>query len=863
MPFLAPVFAAVGTAVTSVAAWAAASPILAGIVQTAFGIAAKYALAAIFPAEKPKAAASQLETQYGEDIVRSVGMGKYGTNGHHVYRNAYGEGNRRIQDVYIVSHFRTKELLRIRIDGEWRGIEWDHQDSEGFYEVAGIEGVLRIKFYNGTMGQQADPSLIQHANPPGRWTTDHRGAGISYVIVYQKLDREKRTSPVKPFFEIDGAPLYDWRKDTTAGGDGPHRWNDQSTWGGDGDYNTAVQMYNLERGFYNGTELMVGKGVNPGRLPISEWTQAADICDEVGGDGVRRYTSSLIATSGMNTTHDSNMQPLLEASAASWVETVTGEFPMVGAPQTVVATITDDDIIQGKPKRFSRYRPRVELINTVAATYSNPATFYESEAAATRIDATALAFDRERLASAITYSAVTEPKQVDRLADIAIRGARYQANAEICIKPKYLDVAKAGRWIRWNSAEHGDFTYQIVSVSHGPFGPDGTRLIYLTLREIANGVFDPTAYQTNPPVTLPVGPPQYLAEVQNFVPTPIYVTGDDGGKLPGVLLQWNTFDDVTVTHVKIEYRPVSDPSQVFTKVVERDVTVVPIVEGLTSNSDWEFRTILITSPVRPVAPSAWTLVRTFEIEIVIPDVDLGNLGQDIQDVLQGAYDKIREIARQAQAQALLTSNQQMGDYLDRQEIRRSLQSTYQTTRAEYLEVIQVATGPNSALATSITSLEAEVFDPVTGIPALASSIQLVQSQITVIDGQVSGVAQQVNDLNIQYGNLSANALFDMEAVAAPSGWTSRIAMRTRVTTGDSFKEAGLYMDATTSQSRIALIADQIVMASGTNLAQPFTFVSGVLTLMAANIGTVTAGLLRSPDLKFQIQLSNRRMLIAD
>lgn len=855
MPFLAPVFAAVGGAIASVSAWAAASPILAGIVQTAFGIAAKYALAAIFPADKPQAQASQLETQYGEDIVRSVGMGIYGTNGHHVYRNAYGTGNRKIQDVYIVSHFRTKDLLRVRVDGEWRGIDWDNPNADGYCPVIGVDGVLRVKFYNGTMSQVADAGLIAHANPAGRWTADHRGAGISYVVVFQELNRNKRTSPLKPFFEIDGAPLYDLRLDSTMGGSGPHRWNDQSTWGGPGDYNSAIQMYNLERGFYNGTELMVGKAVNVGRLPISEWVQAANICQEINPTtGETRYRSSLIATSGMQVTHDSNMQPLLEACAGSWVETVTGEFPIVGAPQGLAVTITDDDLMPGQQKRFSQYRPRVELINTVAATYSNPESFYEAEAAATRIDASAVAFDRERLATAITYDAVVHPKQVDTLADIAIRGARYQASAEICIKPKYLDVVKPGRWLRWNSAEHGDFTYQIVLVSYGPLGPDGARLIYVTLRQIANGVFDPTAYITNPPFVVPVGDPLYLAEVQNFTVTPIIVQGTSGTEYAGVRLAWNDIgDDITVTDVEIQYRPVNEPGTIFNTSVPREITVKTIVEGITQNSDWEFRTRLKTSPERTVAYSAWTMVHTLVVAGDFFPINLDDFGQDVNDYLQFVGEETREIIRQAQELATRVGDIEYGAYSQRQDIRREISLTAGNVTASYIEAITVATGPNSALAQSIVTLNAAVGSNTSSITTLTQ---------VVADNQTS-TANSIQSLTSTINGVSANTTFRAQTVAAPAGYNARIALQARVDTSDSYKSAGIFLDVTPTLSRVAVIADQFVVASGADLRNPFIFTAGVLTLNVLNAGTITAGLLRSANSKMQIQLDAGRILIAD
>lgn len=266
MPFLAPIFTAIGGIVSSVAAWAAASPILAGIAQTAFGIALKYAVNALFP-PKTQSRASELETQYGANIPRSVILGTCATEGHHIYRNSYGSGGRLIQDVFVLSSFRITSVPRVRYNGEWRTLI--AQDADGYWHVPneGTSGDdhdnVRVKFYYGAMDQQAEPTLINNARPSGRWTANHRGAGVAYAIVFSELRKngDGLTSPAKLLFEVVGAPLYDWRKDTTMGGSGVHRWDDQSTW----EYsdNPVVEIYNLERGFFNGTQRMVGKAVRP------------------------------------------------------------------------------------------------------------------------------------------------------------------------------------------------------------------------------------------------------------------------------------------------------------------------------------------------------------------------------------------------------------------------------------------------------------------------------------------------------------------------------------------------------------------------------------------------------------------------
>jgi hypothetical protein len=825
MPFLAPVAAWIGGIASSVAAWAAASPILAGLAQTAFGIALKYAVNALFP-PKTQSRASELETQYGANIPRSVVLGTCGIEGHHIYRNSYGSGGRLIQDVYALASFRITAVPRVRYNGAWRVLA--EQDADGYWLVPneGTSGDdhdnVRVKFYYGTMDQQADATLIARARPAGRWTANHRGAGVAYAIVFSELRKngDGLTSPAKLLFEVVGAPLYDWRKDSTMGGSGPHRWDNQNTW----EYsdNPAVQIYNLERGFFNGSQRMVGKAVRASRLPLAEYTQAANICDEVMSDNTKRYRSNAIAKDGPGANHDANLTPILEAMCGSWVERVDGEFPIAGAPQAIVATITDNDIKKGAPLRVSVKRKRTELINTVAASYISAEDFYETKDAATRIDTGALAEDRETLASAIPYGAVTDPKQVDRLADIAIRGARYQASAEITVHPKFLDMIKEGRWIRWNSAKYGDRTFQVLTRQLGGINTDGARDISIALQQISNGVFDPTAYETNPPNIVVVPPPQYLAELQNFDVLPIIVKADGGGELPGARLLWDPIDDISVVGVDIEYWPANDASQVFRKFVTWDVINVPIVEGLTSLTDWFVRTRLRVDNGRSVAWSAATPFRTLNANNGNP-IDYEGLDDDLKGYLGWIGPQMREIIRQAEELATTTSGNHNANYADIQRLSRQLTSTFSNAQASWQEDILVATGPNSASGQQLIRINAQLWDN-TG----ASIVQLLQARVDGVEDEVEAQATAITSLTTVVNNVSANATFRMASSVAPSGWNSRIGMQVEGGTVGDWKSAGLFLDVNSTQARIALMAAQIVFTNGTEFFHPFVIQNNVM-----------------------------------
>ncbi len=854
MPFLTPIFTAIGGLVSSVAAWAAASPILAGIAQTAFGIALKYAVNALFP-PKTQSRASELETQYGANIPRSVILGTCATEGHHIYRNSYGSGGRLIQDVFVLSSFRITAVPRVRYNGQWRILS--QQDANGYWLVPneGTSGDdhdnVRVKFFYGTMDQQAEPTLISNARPAGRWTANHRGAGVAYAVVFSELRKngDGLTSPAKLLFEVVGAPLYDWRKDSTMGGSGPHRWDDQSTW----EYsdNPVVQIYNLERGFFNGTQRMVGKAVRASRLPLAEYTQAANICDETMPDGSKRYRAHAIAKDGPGANHDANLTPILEAMCGSWVERVDGEFPIAGAPQAIVATITDDDIKRGAPLRFSAKRKRTELINTVAASYVSPDDFYETKDAATRIDEGALAEDRETLASAIPYAAVTDVRQVDRLADIAIRGARYQASAEIVVHPKFLDTIKEGRWVRWNSAKYGDRTYQVLTRQLGGINTDGARDISIALQQISNGVFDPTAYETDPPVIIVVPPPQYLAEVQNFFVIPTLVVADGQGELPGARLLWDSIDDISVIGVNIEYWPANDPTQVFTRFVTSDVTNVLLVEGLTSLTDWFVRTRLRVDNGRAVAWSAATPFTTLDARGDESPVDYERLDSDLRGLINWMTDDRREIIRQAQENATGTADDALKGFANVLRLNQQLTSTFGSAKAQWKQDIFVATGPNSAIGQQLTEINAQLFTD-----DGASVIDLMQARVDGVAGDVTAISNALTEVNASVDGTVANAAWRMTAQAGSGGSSVKISAFARLGIGDAWKQAGWFVNVTPTGGQFVVVSNQFAIANPNDdgtYTYPFVAQNGEVVMQNVRLGTLRFDRLLSNNGKLDIR----------
>ncbi|MBZ9852789.1 phage tail protein [Mesorhizobium sp. CA13] len=853
MPFLGSIVTTIGGVLSGASAFLSSGTILAGVARLGLGIAAQYAVGELIGQPSAPSQVTHLQAQYGENLPRTVVLGKRGLAGHFIYRNAYETGNRRVQDVYVLSHFRISGVTRVRYDGAWKTLGGAEDPERGF-RIQDIDAEIWVKVYTGALDQAADPNLIEESNPPGRWTVAHRLAGLAYAVVTQQLDREKLPNPWDAFFEVEGV-CYDWRQDDSVGGDGDQRWSDPTTWGPSA--NPIIQAYNLERGFYLGDQLIVGKGIAASRLPLANWTLAANIADEAMASGPR-YTSAYIASAGQGVTHANNMEPILATCAGSWYNGPAGEYPIAGANQAVVATITDADLLVDEDERISLKRTRSELVNTIAGTYYDPTTFYEPLPLATRTDAPAFAADRERLAASIGYEAVTDPAVGDRLNDIALRASRYQGNAEICLRPKFLGL-KVGQWIRWQSDKAGGFdkSFQILRRRLGPLGPKACRAVYLTLQEVGEGIFDPTAYTTQPPDSVVPGAPDYQSELVNFQVSGIVGEATTGSKRAAIRATWNALEDITITYVDLEYGPIDATGMVPTTTIRKpataDQTREDLYEGVMSSSLWAVRYTLRSSPPRTFFPSAWFEVDTLEARLGDADVYLPGLVDEINqataDQLAPLNVNIRDLIDEARRVAREASNQDAGQYLDRQSSLTQVKSVYDRVTADYQLLVTAATGPGSAIVQRLETLEV-------ALPGLAtvSALNSIGLVATDINGQITGVGTSVSGLQATVGNFSASNLFRAYVSATEAGALSTIGISVAATAGGATSQAALLLSALAGgDSMLGLVASKVYITDGTNKYNPFVFTAGVAYLENIVVGTLKFNQLSSNNSKLVIR----------
>lgn len=886
MPFLAPLIGVAISAVAGVASWLAGGGILAGIAKIGLALAAQYLLAG---SNKPEAQATQLETVYGEDLARSVAMGYVGTAGHLVYRNAYGDGNRSIQDVYVVSHFLASQITRFEFKGVWATLEADVDTGKG-HHVGGINGNVYVKFYDGQMDQTADAQLIAQANPVGRWTTDHRLAGMSYIVVTWFLDREHMSSPPELFVELKGAPLYDFRKDSSVGGSGTHRWDDQSTW--EFSENPVLQAYLLERGVFRGTEMICGKGTPANRLPLAEWTLAANICDELI-EGKPRYKSGVIAASGEGITHDQNLQPLLSAMCASWCEDATGEYPIVGAEQASVATFTDLDLVSTESRRFSKFRTRSELVNTVAGKYVDPESFYALVPFTPKVSDAALIEDGERLAVAISFGAINSLECADRVSNIQILASRYQASAEIVLRPKFLKL-KPGQWVTWDSDLYGERVFQILTKRLGPLGPTGTRDVYLSLQEVSEHIFDGTEYVTVPSTPTLPGAPSYATQADGMIAQGVQMqVAGSQERIPGIRCQWNAFTDPTVIALDIEYRPAAD---VVTITIANPGVINWASHGLSVDDPF----FLATTGALPTGLAAGTLY--YVQSVVSPNAitaaeTIGGpaiVTTGMQSGVQTAYQNSIVKRATVPAQVLIATDGVLAnsvyEYRSRpitspfrttffspwaqvntpaavvvgvsvelaqvgQDTRDILKRINLSLQDAYARIEQIAIAGAQGAQTIVKQDSVAVADR----NANAAAFTSMEASITELGDDLVAQAVLLAGVTASVDNLTAGGLWRMRAQAGVGEVVAEIVLEVRANIGDAFTsastiwQAGFTGSPPVAFSRFVVQADDFIVTDGTNTGTPLVFSGSQLKLQVARIGLAIVEELQSANAKLVIK----------
>lgn len=594
MPFIAvPIAAAIFGAGTAAAAVGAA------VIQAGIGFAISFAAQKLMP--KPKSGGpSGVAVSLGvaTDAPRACVFGEAWTAGDLGYWHVYGAGNKYLQMAILLASHEIDSVTELRVNGST--VTWD-QGTGAVTEYPG--GLMKVTLHRGNQ-VTADADLV--ANSGVRMTSNDIGRHIAYAAVTLLYDQAKFPQGIPTFeFRVRGAKLYDPRFDTTAGGSGAQRFADHTTWAWTA--NPEVIAYNLLRGFDGGTgHRLIGLNAPAAAIPYVDFEAAASACDEAvslkAGGTEARYRCGFVARGERS--RDA-LEAALSACAGAMVHSGGVYRLQAGVARSVVATLTDDDLIASEPLTTSPRLSRSELVNTVTGSYAADETAGKGlKPLPPRSSSTDVADDGGyRLAVDLDLGMVRSRSQAQRLMEINRRRARRMLQVDMTARARWATL-EPGDWVSFTSSRRGyvSRTFEIVRTERTQ-----DRLVRLSLREMDEAFDDWTtsdeladeAVSDLPPGTAGV------ASISGFALFNATIAAGAGAERPGLRATWTPPSDPSVVEIVVEFRKSGDTVALERRVVNPEAGTYTWLDGVQGGITYQARIRPVTSPDRGTDWTAW------------------------------------------------------------------------------------------------------------------------------------------------------------------------------------------------------------------------------------------------------------------
>lgn len=630
----------VAAAVAWVGATLKAGGIAAALLRVAIGLATNLLSSAIAKAvaDKPKVDV-QFDVDFGDDTPLTFVVGDYATAGKLKYVAGWGKNRRFITEVIEVS------CLPQGYGGIWVGDEagmpnglrayatgtFQPGQQSGWAEAATVPGgsidmgmVLTnlsddgnricVKWVDGTQAA-ADPFLTWAFGSAEDypWTSAMIGTGKAYAIVTTRYDSDSLTSKPSYLFQPAPLPMYDPRKDSTAGGSGAHRWGNRATY--EATRNPAVIAYNIARGIYLGSEwIFGGRNLPAWRLPLAEWFAAMNTCDAgmplAGGGTEPAFRCGLQISADMSPADV--LEEIGRAANMRFAEVGGMLKPIVGLPGAAAFAFTDESILITEGQSYKPFNGLGETYNALSATYPEPAEKWSTKDAPEYIDTAATAADGGRyLPTSLSYPAAPYRRQVQRLMRAQMRDYRRMRLHQFYLPPEAYALEPLVDMVSWSSARNGYLNklFLVETVDKMP----GMNVL-VTLREVDPSDYDWSSdFELPTTVVTPVVVRPWTQAITGFAVAAETITDTASrGRAPAIRVSCSG-DEMGVTHIQIQVRkngtadPYLDVQRPFNEpfawrildVVQRTTYQVRarLVSDLTPKSSWTAWTNVTTPAI--------------------------------------------------------------------------------------------------------------------------------------------------------------------------------------------------------------------------------------------------------------------------
>ena len=406
------------------------------------------------------------------------------------------------------------------------------------------------------------------------WTSSQSTfTGCAYTVLSWVYDEDglPRGIPQKIKQEVEGALVYDPRKDSTRGGSGSHRADDQTTWeyapldsnGVPIGRNNALQVLWYVIGWRIEGVRVAGMGVDLDDIDFASFIEAANNCETM-----EWYSDGILSTGDQ---HKKNLGIL--SSAAGGVVTDTGGIynyrVAIDDTADIVVAFDENDIISeitGSPRR-----PMSEQFNEVAATFVDPRLGYQKAPLPLMDDPTYTADDGFTRRKSMSLDMVQDSEQGQKLTRLYLNKGRMQAEFTATF------TRKAGRVVNMDCititfADWG-WTNRLFRVTQTTYDPNGG--ITLTFREEDASVYSfGTVTPLPAPATLPGGNPHAKYSVGSLSASPTTFTAETSGAASGQIT-----DGVIISYDR--------PNQQVVQTQFRLRKITATSPSVSSETNWE------------------------------------------------------------------------------------------------------------------------------------------------------------------------------------------------------------------------------------------------------------------------------------
>lgn len=657
---------------------------------------------------------------------------------------------------------------------------------------------------------------------------------------------------------------YDPRFDSTAGGSGPQRLNDPATWAWT--ENPAIHRLNYVlgvKGRLSGRTL-IGMGKPISAIDLGSHIASANVCDATR-KGKKTYACSLYVQADDD--HTEILREIEDAMAGYGMNRYGLSGVLAGAPQLPVMNIGPIDIRGDEGKQITPRKSAFELFNSLSGQFTSKESHWKPESLKTVTVNTDIATDGRRREGGNDFLQVTDPDIGQYLLNIRYRQQRKGGAIKLPVSRRAGLKAEIGSWVTFAGK-----TWLVTGR-----GFDGKLRFTLQLSETGADIYDDEDIEPGPIVIPPTPPvnPSILTTVQNFTAEVGMVDGPDGYEVPALRFKWTPPDDPTIIAVRFEYFEGDNPTGKTVYTWRSDAPESG--EELTSANvapaaRYTARATIVTVPDRFKSWTAWFTTVDHTGEVYYPGL-VESIDQHTAELLAPMNVNLRDLIETARNVAREALNQDAGQYLDRQSSLTKISSTYDNVTAEYQHLVQVATGPNSALGLRIETIEVQMPGKADLSALNATNLRVTdaESALTIQGGQISGLqaalpgkadVAAVNQLQVDLTDLggvvtaqgslingveakvdgvSASGLFRTAVVATETGALSTIGLSAAATANGATSQAAMLMSARSDgKSMIGWLADMVYFKDPAGRFDPFVIEGNTAYFNNARIRNLTA-----------------------